>query len=292
MQLRRLEIRTIGATASATTAASASCIGIGHGFDLLKVRDGHHGQSAILSSGLFRCHKVDTVFAQRIRRGVGDRSGRSSTGYVAFRRGCGPSASATTSATAASCRSLFLLSSNLRRKSGNNYDLAFYVQTGIRVDFGLVDCVTVANEDRITGNVKSIEWWAASASAGSHGPVFTVFEICGSRTSGRTTSAPATSGAIPTAAASTARGRDTRHGSFAVRRNNRLRNEFERHEVGLQRPVRVGCAAAGLQSPFGQMTGNIESRGIESARRQVATFQLIGREEVVVDLQFQFRDGV
>ena len=40
------------------------------------------------------------------------------------------------------------------------------------------------------------------------------------------------------------------------------------------------------------MTSHVKGRGIVAARRHVPPFQLIGGEEVIVNLQFLFGDGI
>ena len=63
-------------------------------------------------------------------------------------------------------------------------------------------------------------------------------------------------------------------------------------EIGLQRAVRAGGAAAGFESPLGQVAGHVERRGIVAARREIAAFELVGGQKIVVDLQLFFADGV
>ncbi len=284
-----IESAAPSATAAAKPAEGAGGVGVGHGGELLEVRDGHYGERAVLGGVLFGGQKIGTGFTQRIRRRAGTSGGRGSgIGCGGGRRGIGATTSA---ATPAARTRACLLRGEFGGQSGDDDDLALHVETFVGIDFGLVNDVTVAGEDQIAGDIERFER-RGSAAAGVDAPILGVFEIRGARCrGGRSASRPATTTSAATPSAPEGSGRRCNR-RLAIARHYLLADELKRHEEGLQGTSGLLGTASRFESPLGEVAGHVERRGIETARREVAAFELVGRQKVEINLHLFFADRV
>ena len=133
----------------------------------------------------------------------------------------------------------------LGRQSGDDDNFAVDVEALIGVRVGLVDDVAVAGEYQLPEASNGFERRRATAT-GRDRPVLGVFEIGGAQA--RSYRARRR----PSGNAAAAAGRRRGEGAFASS-GTLLGDQLERHEIWLQRAVGAGRAAAGLESPFGQM---------------------------------------
>src|SRR6202041_1829025 len=104
-------------------------------------------------------------------------------------------------------------------------------------------------------------------------------------------STPAASATSFTAAAASTGSRrgDRRFGRFGI---HTLGDQLERHQVWFQRAGGAGSAAAGLESPFSQTAGDIQSGGIETTRGKIAAFHGIGSQEIEINFELLLSDRV
>ena len=250
---RRLEVGAV------QRGAAPSASGTGHGGELLKARDGHHRKGAILCRGFLGRQIVGAILAERVSR-----------------RGALP----------ASARGRRLLRGNLGRQAGDDDNLAVNVQALVGVRLGLLGGVAVSHKDQTRGKVERLQ--RRRATAGGHGPILGVLQIRGARPC-RSSRGSATR---PAAASTAPRRRRRRNRSLALFRRDLPGDQFHGREVRLQRTPGIRRAPSGLEPPFRQMAGDIEGGRIEAARWKAPPFQLIGGEEVVVDLHFFLADGI